>query len=104
MSFSLFIDYLGIPMKDFVCSSTVGYIQNKCIIDLNQQEEQHKSPQLTLTSMPQLDDIVALTCESRVHHDIYNGMLDAATRANQQLFDLMKDAVLNQLKFALHLR
>ncbi|CAF1129017.1 unnamed protein product [Rotaria sordida] len=92
----------GIPMKDFVCSSTVGYIQNKCIIDLNQQEEQQKSPQLTLTIMPQRDDIVALTCESRVHHDIYNEMLDAATRANLQLFDLMKQAVINQLKTVLH--
>jgi ribonuclease PH len=89
-------------MKDFVCSSSVGYIQNKCIIDLNQQEEQQKSPQLTLTLMPQRDDIVALTCESRVHHDIYNEMLDAATRANLQLFQLMKQAVVNQLKTALH--
>ena len=92
----------GIPMKDFVCSSTVGYIQNKCICDLNHQEEQQKSPQLTLTQMPQRDDIVALTCESRVHHDIYNEMLDAGTRANLQLFQLMKQAVVNQLKVALH--
>ncbi|CAF3656481.1 unnamed protein product [Rotaria sp. Silwood1] len=82
--------------------NAVGYIQNKCIIDLNQQEEQQKSPQLTLTIMPQRDDIVALTCESRVHHDIYNEMLDAATRANLQLFNLMKQAVVNQLKTVLH--
>lgn len=91
-------------MKDFVCASTVGYIQNKCIIDLNQQEEQHKSPQITLTLMPQRDDIVALSCESRVHHDIYNEMLLAVTRANLQLFQLMKNAVLTQLKTALHIQ
>lgn len=91
---------LGIPMKDFVCASTVAHVQNKCIIDLNQQEEQQKSPQLTLTIMPQRDDIVALTCESRVHHDIYNEMLDAATQANLKLFDLMKQAVVQQLKSA----
>lgn len=94
----------GIPMKDFVCASTVGYIQSKCLIDLNQQEEQQKSPQLTLTSMPQRDDIVGLSCESRVHHDIYNDMLDAATRANVQLFERMKEAVLTQLKSVLFIR
>jgi len=88
----------GIPMKDFVCSSTVGNIQGKYIIDLNQQEEQQQTPQLTLTIMPQRDEIVALTCESRVHHDTYNDMLDSATQACQQLFQLMKHSVLEQMK------
>ena len=54
--------------------------------------------------MPQRDDIVALSCESRVHHDIYNEMLLAVTRANLQFFHLMKQAVLTQLKTALHIQ
>jgi len=38
-----------------------------------------------------------------VYHDIYNEMLDAATCANLKLFNLMKQAVFNQLKIALHI-
>ncbi|CAF1325413.1 unnamed protein product [Didymodactylos carnosus] len=93
----------GIPLKDFVCSSTVGNIQGKYIVDLNQQEEQQQTPKLTLTIMPQRNEIVSLSCESRVHAITYNDMLDSATNACQQLFSSMKQAVIEQLKTSLNL-
>lgn len=68
----------GIPMKDYVTAVSAGCIGGKPLLDINYLEETARGPELTVAILPKSKKITTLEMESRVHADIFEGVLALA--------------------------
>ena len=68
----------GIPMKDYVTAVSAGCISGKPVLDINYIEETARGPELTVAILPKTKKITTLEMESRVHADIFEGVLALA--------------------------
>jgi len=68
----------GIPMKDYVTAVSAGCIGGKPLLDINYLEESARGPELTVAILPKSKKITTLEMESRVHADIFEGVLALA--------------------------
>lgn len=88
----------GIPMKDYVCASTAGYIQDTPMLDLNYLEESSGGPRLTVATLPKSGKIVFLQMDSRLHQDHLEKVLDSAVQGCRKTYVILNDIVQENLK------
>ncbi|KAJ8041666.1 Exosome complex component RRP41 [Holothuria leucospilota] len=70
----------GIPMKDFVCASTAGFVSDTPIADISYLEESQGGPELVVALLPKSDQIVEFQVNSRLHLDNFEKVLDMAIK------------------------
>ncbi|TPX72147.1 hypothetical protein SpCBS45565_g00654 [Spizellomyces sp. 'palustris'] len=75
----------GIPMTDYVCACSAGYVNNQAILDLNYLEESAEIPTLTVALLPKSGKITMLGLESRLHLDKLEPVIQLASDGCQQL-------------------
>jgi exosome complex component RRP41 len=87
----------GIPIFDYVCACTSGYVQGKSILDLNHVEStSSETPHLTVAILPKSNQIVSIQMTSRIHKDQFEDILNLAMEGCQQIYKLMDTFVRNQ--------
>ncbi|XP_066290141.1 exosome complex component RRP41-like [Branchiostoma lanceolatum] len=79
----------GIPMKDYVCACTAGFIQDSPLLDISYVEESAGAPFLTVAMMPKSEQIVLLEMNSRLHADNMEKVLDLATQGCKDVFAVL---------------
>ncbi|KND01023.1 uncharacterized protein SPPG_04117 [Spizellomyces punctatus DAOM BR117] len=75
----------GIPMTDYVCACSAGYVNNQAILDLNYLEESAEIPTLTVALLPKSGKITMLGLESRLHLDKLEPVIQLASDGCKQL-------------------
>lgn len=85
----------GIPMQDFVCACSAGFVDGTALADLSHVEEAAGGPQLALALLPASGQIALLEMDARLHEDHLEQVLEAAARAARDVHTLL-DRVVRQ--------
>lgn len=85
----------GIPMRDFVCACSAGFVDGTALTDLSHVEEASGSPQLALALLPASGQIALLEMDARLHEDHLEQVLEAAAQAARGVHALL-DRVVRQ--------
>lgn len=85
----------GVPMRDFVCACSAGFVDGTALADLSHVEEAAGGPQLALALLPASGQIALLEMDARLHEDHLEQVLDAAARAARDVHALL-DRVVRQ--------
>lgn len=85
----------GVPMRDFVCACSAGFVDGTALADLSHVEEAAGGPQLALALLPASGQIALLEMDARLHEDHLERVLEAAARAARDVHALL-DRVVRQ--------
>ncbi|KAI8823982.1 ribosomal protein S5 domain 2-type protein [Fimicolochytrium jonesii] len=88
----------GIPMTDYVCACSAGWVNNQAILDLNYLEEAADVPTLTVGLLPKSGKITMISLESRLHVDKLEAVINLASDGCHQLKEVLDDAVRESTK------
>ncbi|XP_072269365.1 exosome complex component RRP41 [Pyxicephalus adspersus] len=88
----------GIPMRDYVCACSAGFIEDTPLVDLSYIEEAAGGPQLALALLPKSDQIALLEMNSRLHEDHLERVMDAASKACKDVYAVLDQAVREHLQ------
>eukprot|EP00455_Lapot_gusevi_P045404 TRINITY_DN5802_c0_g1_i1.p1 TRINITY_DN5802_c0_g1~~TRINITY_DN5802_c0_g1_i1.p1 ORF type:complete len:266 (+),score=39.68 TRINITY_DN5802_c0_g1_i1:33-800(+) len=79
----------GIPLKDYVCACTAGYLENTPVVDLNFTERGARGAEVVLGVLPNSEKIVSIQMDSKmplVHlEDVVTLARQGCLRIHQQL-------------------
>ncbi|KAM5125934.1 exosome complex component RRP41 [Mantella aurantiaca] len=90
----------GIPMRDYVCACSAGFIEDTPLADLSYVEEAAGGPQLALALLPKSEQIALLEMNSRLHEDNLERVMDAAAKACKDVYAVLDQAVREHLQEA----
>lgn len=88
----------GIPMRDYVCASSAGFIEDTPLADLNYVEEAAGGPQLALALLPKSDQIALLEMNARLHEDHLERIVGAASKACKDVYAVLDQVVQEHLQ------
>ena len=91
----------GIPMKDYVCSCSVSFIDDSALLDINYLEESSSAPQLTLAILPKSEKIVLFRLDSKLHADNLEKVLNLAKQGCKDVYTLLREHVHDYAKLSL---
>ncbi|XP_056149586.1 exosome complex component RRP41 [Lampris incognitus] len=85
----------GIPMRDYVCACTVGFVDETPLADLSYVEESGGVSSLALALLPHGGQIALLQMDARLHQDHLETLMEAAMTACKGVSKVL-DAVVRQ--------
>ncbi|KAM4705639.1 exosome complex component RRP41 [Rhinophrynus dorsalis] len=88
----------GIPMRDYVCACSAGFIEDTPLADLSYVEEAAGGPQLALALLPKSEQIALLEMNSRLHEDHLEKVINAASKACKDVYAVLDQAVREHLQ------
>lgn len=88
----------GIPLKDYVTACTAGYIHDRVLIDVNNQESSiGGGSELTMAILPKSEEIVLLEMAQRFHVDHLEKVMDAAMKGCKDIHAILDKVVRKHL-------
>ncbi|XP_039220606.1 exosome complex component RRP41 [Crotalus tigris] len=88
----------GIPLRDYVCASSAGFVEDSPLADLNYIEEAAGGPQLALALLPKADQIALLELNGRLHEDHLERLTEAASKACRDVHAVLDRVVREHLR------
>lgn len=88
----------GIPMKEYVCATSVTLINDTPIIDLNYWEERGPGPELIVGTLPKSGKIVFLQVNSRLHIDNMDKVLKEGMSGNERVHKILDNLIKEHLE------
>ncbi|KAM4029641.1 exosome complex component RRP41-like [Anomaloglossus baeobatrachus] len=88
----------GIPMRDYVCASSAGFIEDTPLSDLSYVEESAGGPHLSLALLPKSEQIALMEMNSRLHEDHLERVMDAASKACKDVYAVLETVVRDHLQ------
>ncbi|XP_060681660.1 exosome complex component RRP41 [Hemiscyllium ocellatum] len=83
----------GIPMRDYVCACSTGFVEDTPLVDLSYIEESAGGPQVALALLPKSQQIALLEMNSRLHEDHLEKVVDAAAKACGDVYAVLDRVV-----------
>ncbi|RKP35518.1 exosome complex exonuclease RRP41 [Dimargaris cristalligena] len=84
----------GIPMTEYICACSAGYIDETPVLDLNHTEESSfETPDLTIAVMPRSGKVTLLQMESRLEITRLEDTMLLATEGCKQIQRIMDSVV-----------
>lgn len=88
----------GIPLKDYVAACTAGYIHDRVLVDVNNQESNiGGGSELTMAILSKSDEIVLLEMAQRFHVDHLEKVMDAAMQGCKDIHAILDKVVRKHL-------
>ena len=88
----------GIPLKDYVTACTAGYIHDRVLVDVNNQESSIASgSELTVAILPKSEEIVLLEMAQRFHVDYLETVMNAAMQGCKDIHEILDKVVRRHL-------
>ncbi|KAG2458145.1 exosome complex component RRP41 [Erpetoichthys calabaricus] len=88
----------GIPLRDYVCACSAGFVEDTPLVDLSHLEESAGGTQLSLAVLPKAEHLALIEMDSRLHQDHLESMMDAATQACKDLYAVLDRVVRDHLQ------
>ncbi|XP_061835870.1 exosome complex component RRP41 [Nerophis lumbriciformis] len=88
----------GIPMLDYVCACTVGFVDETPLADLCYAEESGGVSSLALALLPRSGQIALLQMDARLHQDHLETMIDTAMTACKGMSKVLDQVVRQHLQ------
>ncbi|XP_011675340.2 exosome complex component RRP41 [Strongylocentrotus purpuratus] len=83
----------GIPMKDYVCACSSGYVNNTPLTDVSYLEESQGGPVVTVAMLPKSEQIALFKMDNRLHVDHLEQVLEVASKGCKDMYAVMNAAV-----------
>ncbi|TNN54809.1 Exosome complex component RRP41 [Liparis tanakae] len=90
----------GIPMRDYVCACTVGFVDETPLADLCYAEEGGGVSSLALALLPRGGQIALLQMDARLHQDHLEALMEAAMTACKGVSKVLDEVVRQHLQEA----
>lgn len=90
----------GIPMRDYVCACTVGFVDETPLADLCYAEEGGGVSSLALALLPRSGQIALLQMDARLHQDHLEALMEAAMTACKGVSKVLDEVVRQHLQEA----
>uniref|UniRef100_A0A1A7YLQ5 Exosome complex component RRP41 n=1 Tax=Iconisemion striatum TaxID=60296 RepID=A0A1A7YLQ5_9TELE len=90
----------GIPMRDYVCACTVGFVDETPLADLCYAEESGGVSSLALALLPRGGQIALVQMDARLHQDHLETLIEAATTACKGVSKVLDEVVRQHLQEA----
>ena len=87
----------GIPMRDYVCACTVGFVDETPLADLSHVEESGGSS-LAMALLPRGGQIALLQMDARLHQDHLETLMEAAMTACKGVSKVLDEVVRQHLQ------
>ncbi|XP_022067423.1 exosome complex component RRP41 [Acanthochromis polyacanthus] len=88
----------GIPMRDYVCACTVGFVDETPLADLCYAEESGGMSSLALALLPRGGQIALLQMDARLHQDHLETLIEAAMTACKGVSKVLDEVVRQHLQ------
>lgn len=88
----------GIPMRDYVCACTVGFVDETPLADLCYAEESGGVSSLALALLPRGGQIALLQMDARLHQDHLEALIEAAMTACKGVSKVLDEVVRQHLQ------
>ncbi|KAJ8272604.1 hypothetical protein GJAV_G00091200 [Gymnothorax javanicus] len=88
----------GIPMRDYVCACTAGFVEDTPLADLCHVEESGGGTSLSLALLPRSGQIALVQMDARLHQDHLDALIEAAMTACKGLSDVLDNVVRQHLQ------
>lgn len=88
----------GIPMRDYVCACTVGFVDETPLADLCYAEESGGVSSLALALLPRSGQIALLQMDARLHQDHLEALTEAAMTACKGVSKVLDEVVRQHLQ------
>lgn len=88
----------GIPMRDYVCACSAGFVEDTPLADLCHAEESGGGTSLALALLPRSGQIALLQMDARLHQDHLDTLIEAAMTACKGLSDVLDGVVRQHLQ------
>ncbi|XP_040403462.1 exosome complex component RRP41 [Anser cygnoides] len=88
----------GIPMRDYVCASSAGFVEDTALADLSYVEEASGGPQAALALLPTSGQIALLQMDSRLHEDHLEAVIEAASGACRAVHAVLDGVVRDHVR------
>uniref|UniRef100_A0A9J8BTY5 Putative exosome complex component RRP41 n=1 Tax=Cyprinus carpio carpio TaxID=630221 RepID=A0A9J8BTY5_CYPCA len=88
----------GIPMRDYVCACTAGFVEDTPLADLCHAEESGGGTSLALALLPRSGNIALLQMDARLHQDHLDALIEAAMTACKGVSKVLDGVVRQHLE------
>lgn len=83
----------GVPMKDLVCSVSVGKVDNKIILDVGKVEDNYGEVDFAVSTIGNTDKFVHMQMDGIVSRDEFSKMLDLALMGCKMVYEKQREAL-----------
>ena len=83
----------GIPMRDYICACSAGFISDTPLVDISYLEESLGGPEMILAVLPKSEQIALFQSNSRLHVDNLSQVLDMAMKGCKDVYTVLDGAV-----------
>ncbi|MFQ5969892.1 MAG: exosome complex exonuclease Rrp41 [Nitrososphaerales archaeon] len=90
---SLALADAGVTMKDLVASCAAGKVDDRIVLDINDEEDKEGQADMPLALLPNLNQITLMQMDGIVSEDEYKKCLDAAIEGCKRVYQLQKEAL-----------
>lgn len=88
----------GIPMRDYVCACTAGFVDDTPLADLCHAEESGGGTSLAVALLPRGGQIALLQMDARLHQDHLDTLMEAAMTACKGVSKVLDEVVRQHLQ------
>ncbi len=92
----------GFPMKDLVSAVSVGRVDDKLVVDLNKEEEDHHEgagvADIAVAMMPRLGKLTLLQMDGVVTKEDISKVLEMAKESCKKIYEVQKNALMEKYK------
>ncbi len=94
---SLALAHAGIPMKNLVCSISVGKLDKNLVVDLDKEEEDFEEGEgatdFPVAKIANSDKYTLLQLDGKIQPEVVKKVLDLADKACEQIYDVQQKAL-----------
>ncbi|XP_022103385.1 exosome complex component RRP41-like [Acanthaster planci] len=83
----------GIPMRDYLCACSAGFVSDTALVDISYLEESLGGPEMVVALLPKSEQIALFQLNSRLHADHLSKVLDMATKGCKDVYTVLDGAV-----------
>jgi exosome complex component RRP41 len=85
----------GLPMKDLVCSISVGKVGDKVVVDLNKEEEDYKdgATDIPIAIIPRTGEITLLQLDGEISKEDLKKALEYSKKACNEIYNIQRKAL-----------
>ncbi|HEX2170295.1 MAG TPA: exosome complex exonuclease Rrp41 [Nitrososphaera sp.] len=86
----------GISMHDLVASCAAGKVDNKVVLDINDEEDKEGQADMPVAYMPRLEQVTLLQLDGRLEPEQFSECLDKAIGGCRMVYEIQKQALMQK--------
>src|ERR671919_3105764 len=86
----------GINMRDIVPACAAGKVDNKIVLDINDEEDKEGQADMPVAYMPRLEQVTLLQLDGRLAPEQFNECLDKAIKGCEIVYEIQRQALMQK--------